>query len=237
MYNPHESIQLAKVSFGLAFLAMAEGTSPTGGYIYSTRQTWRRRGGCRTHRGMRVSLDGLREGSTNKHGLIRSSSMSSRAFAQNRRVSAHLRLILWRQECYSYALSSGRNAKQTDDVEFLIGVETEVIFLKSVDPPEGVNKYGWLESAAILAGSAEAQALDEIANALEEAAAPGQVSLLILCFLFHQVIWHRTLVWDCNGASSSTSGVRRSRNNARDYHELCSETWHACDARTTRIRS
>ena len=78
-----------------------------------------------------------------------------------------------------------RDAKKTDDVDFLIGFETEVIFLKSTDPIEAVNDYGWSESPAILQGSAEDSVLKEIAEALEVAgielqsyhaeAAPGQV--------------------------------------------------------------
>ena len=90
-----------------------------------------------------------------------------------------------------------RDAKRSDDVEFLIGFETEVIFLKSTDPIIPVNDYGWSESTAILAGSNEAKALEEIANALDVAgielqmyhaeAAPGQVKITsssgTTCFL------------------------------------------------------
>lgn len=66
-----------------------------------------------------------------------------------------------------------------------MGFETEVIFLKSVEPLVAANDYGWSESPAILAGSPEAKALEEIADCLEKAgielqmyhaeAAPGQV--------------------------------------------------------------
>lgn len=74
-----------------------------------------------------------------------------------------------------------------------MGIETEVIFLKSAGPPVGVNEYGWSKLAAILGGSAEAQTLEEtvIMDTLEEVgielqmyhaeAAPAQVST----FLFH----------------------------------------------------
>ncbi len=48
-----------------------------------------------------------------------------------------------------------------------MGFETEVIFLRSVSPVEPVNDYSWSESAAILAGTSESQALQEIADALE----------------------------------------------------------------------
>ena len=70
-----------------------------------------------------------------------------------------------------------------------MGFETEVIFLKSTDPLEPANEYGWSESPAICAGTIEAKALEEIANTLEEAdielqmyhaeAAPGQVIIRI----------------------------------------------------------
>ena len=66
-----------------------------------------------------------------------------------------------------------------------MGFETEVIFLKSTQPLQAANEYGWSESPAICAGTAEAKALEEIAEALQEAdielqmyhaeAAPGQV--------------------------------------------------------------
>lgn len=72
-------------------------------------------------------------------------------------------------------------------MDFLIGFETEVIFLESVEPNiKAVNDYGWSESNAILVGQKPAIALEEIAVALETAgielqmyhseAAPGQVS-------------------------------------------------------------
>lgn len=67
-----------------------------------------------------------------------------------------------------------------------MGFETEVIFLRSTEPLRAVNEYGWSESPAICAGTDEAKALEEIAEALalsrielqmyHAEAAPGQVS-------------------------------------------------------------
>lgn len=67
-----------------------------------------------------------------------------------------------------------------------MGFETEVIFLRSMEPLRAVNEYGWSESPAICAGTDEAKALEEIAEALalsgielqmyHAEAAPGQVS-------------------------------------------------------------
>ncbi|KAI0318088.1 glutamine synthetase/guanido kinase [Amylostereum chailletii] len=69
-------------------------------------------------------------------------------------------------------------------VEFLVGIETEFILLKSTDPIEGVNEYPWSTTAAIPSGSDVAKCLEEIADALQTSgievlmyhaeAAPGQ---------------------------------------------------------------
>lgn len=71
-------------------------------------------------------------------------------------------------------------------VEFLVGIETEFILLKSTDPIEAVNDHPWSVSAALPTGSAESVVMEEIADALETSgiellmyhaeAAPGQVS-------------------------------------------------------------
>jgi len=70
-------------------------------------------------------------------------------------------------------------------VEFLVGVETEFILLKSTDPIVAVNEAPWSASRALLSGSAAEKCLEDIANALQHGgiellmyhseAAPGQV--------------------------------------------------------------
>lgn len=70
-------------------------------------------------------------------------------------------------------------------MEFLVGVETEFILLKSTDPIVAVNDAPWSASRALLSGSAAEKCLEDIANALQHGgiellmyhseAAPGQV--------------------------------------------------------------
>jgi len=74
--------------------------------------------------------------------------------------------------------------------EFLVGVETEFILLKSTDPVEAVNDYAYCMSSKLLTGTTPAIVLEEIADALEIAgikllvyhgeAAPGQVCDILL---------------------------------------------------------
>ncbi|VDC04473.1 unnamed protein product [Peniophora sp. CBMAI 1063] len=69
-------------------------------------------------------------------------------------------------------------------IEFLVGIETEFILLRSTDPIEAVNDYPWSTTAAFPSGTKEAQCMEEIADALiasgiellmiHAEAAPGQ---------------------------------------------------------------
>lgn len=80
-----------------------------------------------------------------------------------------------------------REAKRNHGTEFLIGVETEFILLRSVDPMVPVHLHEYGASAALLAGSTESVVLQEIADALQAAgitleayhaeAGPGQYEL------------------------------------------------------------
>jgi glutamine synthetase len=70
-------------------------------------------------------------------------------------------------------------------VEFLVGVETEFILLKSTDPVVPVAYASWSASRALLSGSVAEKCLEDIAGALQHGgielqmyhaeAAPGQV--------------------------------------------------------------
>jgi glutamine synthetase len=70
-------------------------------------------------------------------------------------------------------------------VEFLVGVETEFILLKSTDPISAVNDAPWSASRALPSGSVAEKCLEDIANALQlggiellmyhSESAPGQV--------------------------------------------------------------
>ena len=69
-------------------------------------------------------------------------------------------------------------------VDFLVGIETEFILLRSTDPIVAVNSHVWATTAALETGASETICLEEIADALEAAgievlmyhteAAPGQ---------------------------------------------------------------
>jgi glutamine synthetase len=70
-------------------------------------------------------------------------------------------------------------------VEFLVGVETEFILLKSTDPILAVNHAPWSASRGLLSGSVAEKCLEDIADILQQGgidllmyhaeAAPGQV--------------------------------------------------------------
>jgi glutamine synthetase len=73
-------------------------------------------------------------------------------------------------------------------VEFLVGVETEFILLKSTDPVMPVTHSSWSASRALLSGSVAEKCLEDIAHALEHGgielqmyhaeAAPGQYEII-----------------------------------------------------------
>ena len=73
-----------------------------------------------------------------------------------------------------------------EGISFLVGFESEVIFLSSVDPIKAVNDYSWSVSQALPAGVVETRAVEEIASILSKCgllemyhaeAAPGQVRM------------------------------------------------------------
>ncbi|KAI0264621.1 glutamine synthetase/guanido kinase [Gloeopeniophorella convolvens] len=72
--------------------------------------------------------------------------------------------------------------------EFLVGIETEFILLKSTNPIEAVSDYPWASSRKMLSGSNVAKCLEEIADVLQSGdiellmyhaeAAPGQYEIV-----------------------------------------------------------
>ncbi|KAJ7039586.1 hypothetical protein C8F04DRAFT_1209020 [Mycena alexandri] len=74
--------------------------------------------------------------------------------------------------------------KQITNTEFLVGFESEFILLKSTDPIEPVHIHDFAASTGLLAGAAQSNALEEIADAITASgivlemyhaeAAPGQ---------------------------------------------------------------
>ena len=62
--------------------------------------------------------------------------------------------------------------------EFLVGIETEFILLKSTDPIEAANDAPWSASCGFPSGSDEGKCLEEIAEALRT----GEIDLLMYHF-------------------------------------------------------
>ena len=118
-------------------------------------------------------------------------------------------------------------------VRFLVGFETEFILLKSTNPIEAVNYYGWSNSPALPSGSVEAKVLQEIAEALEKSgielqmyhaeAAPGQVrfssTLLDRTSPLTSVLIVRSRHW----TSAAFGGSRCAHSHSRDHHEYCNQ--------------
>ncbi|KAL5483506.1 hypothetical protein ACEPAI_8738 [Sanghuangporus weigelae] len=170
-FNPHPGITITKVTLGLAYLAMAEGFSATGEYVYTPDLTSTR-------------LLPYAPGHANVFGWfeekqVEADDVKVKANENEFEVSLCPRTVLRRIV---------QDAFKAEGVSFLVGFETEVIFLSSIDPLVATNDYGWSESPAICAGTPEARALEEIAEALEEAgielqmyhaeAAPGQYEIV-----------------------------------------------------------
>ncbi|THH03709.1 hypothetical protein EW145_g6067 [Phellinidium pouzarii] len=160
--NPHGGIQIAKVGLGLVYLAVADGFPISGEYVYAPDLSSAR-------------LLPFAPGHASVLGWFeeKEAPADAETFEAALCPRAILRKII-------------KDAKDSENVDFLVGFETEVIFLKSTDPIEAVNDYGWSESGAISAGTPETIALEEIADALEQSgielqmyhaeAAPGQTA-------------------------------------------------------------
>ncbi|KAJ7746398.1 hypothetical protein B0H16DRAFT_964506 [Mycena metata] len=78
--------------------------------------------------------------------------------------------------------------KQSTNTEFLVGFESEFILLKSTDPIEPIDVHDFAASTGLLAGAAQTNALQEIADAITASgivlemyhaeAAPGQYEVV-----------------------------------------------------------
>ncbi|KZT42362.1 glutamine synthetase/guanido kinase [Sistotremastrum suecicum HHB10207 ss-3] len=58
-------------------------------------------------------------------------------------------------------------AKANNDVEFLVGFESEFILLSAIDPPTPINNAKWCYSSAARPGSLELKVMEEIVQALD----------------------------------------------------------------------
>ncbi|KZT22877.1 glutamine synthetase/guanido kinase [Neolentinus lepideus HHB14362 ss-1] len=158
-------ITIGKIVFGLVFLDTAEGFGPTGEYLYVPDMKTLRR--CPYAEGHAMVLGYF------EHKDKYSSGMDSLE------VDLCPRTVLRRVM---------QEAKETCDVDFLVGFETEFILLKSVDPIEAMNNHGWSNSPALPSGAVETKVLEEIADSLQTSsielqmyhaeAAPGQYEVV-----------------------------------------------------------
>ncbi|EPQ54931.1 glutamine synthetase/guanido kinase [Gloeophyllum trabeum ATCC 11539] len=161
--SPRPGITIGKIVLGLVFLTQAEGFGPVGEYLYVPDMATLRK--CPYAPGHASVMGFFQEKEQNELGSF-SVDLCPRTMLQ--------RVV--------------QDAKKTCNVEFLVGVETEFILLKSVDPIEAVNNHGWSNSPALPSGAVETKVLEEIADSLQEAgielqmyhaeAAPGQYEVI-----------------------------------------------------------
>ncbi|KAF9482735.1 glutamine synthetase/guanido kinase [Pholiota conissans] len=158
---------ITKASFGIIFAALADGFNPTGEYLYAIDLSSLRL--CPYASG-HASVLGWFEEKTPLPGLTGMQALE---------VDLCPRTILRRVV---------EHAREAAGVEFLVGFETEFILLKNVQKIEAVNQHGYCNSTALLTGTPETQALEEIADALmlsgielqayHAEAAPGQYEVV-----------------------------------------------------------
>ncbi|KAF8213595.1 glutamine synthetase guanido kinase [Mycena galopus ATCC 62051] len=156
-------VNIAKVCFGLVYLMTAPGFLPIGEYIYTIDITTLKP--CPFAPGHMAVL-GQFEEKTPVQGTDGNPTVA---------VDLCPRTLLRRMV---------EEAKKSHKTEFLVGFETEFILLKTTDPVEPANVHDWSSSAGLLAGSAEATVVQEIADAITASgivlelfhseAAPGQ---------------------------------------------------------------
>lgn len=161
-------VSLAKVVFGLVFLALAPGFSGTGEYQYVLDQSSFR-------------LSPYAPGHASVMG-----------FFQNKLPTPETGLVV--PYCPRTLLKRiVQRAQDEAGVSYLVGFESEFILLSATKPQiVPVNEADWSVSSKLPSGSVEARVLEEIAEKLAEAgielqmyhaeAAPGQVSLSLLVF-------------------------------------------------------
>lgn len=178
---PRPSISITKCVLGLVFISMAPGFSAIGEYLYVPDLKSIRL--CPYAPG-HASVMGWFEEKVPIEGPDGKSTVTVPSCPRTtlKRVVEYAHLILLMNIS---AHKFSRDAKTKAGVEFLVGVETEFILLKSTSPIEAINKHGWCNAPKLPSGSVEAKVLEEIARALKASgielqqyhgeAAPGQV--------------------------------------------------------------
>ncbi|KAJ7634911.1 hypothetical protein FB45DRAFT_477249 [Roridomyces roridus] len=155
-------VNMGKVALGMAGLTVAPGFTPIGEYLYAIETASLRP--CPFAPGHMAVFGRFEE------------KVGNPSVAVDLCPRTLLRRIL-------------EDAKQSHGTEFLVGVETEFILLKSVEPLEPVNVHEWSTSAGLLTGSIQAVVLEEIADSIQAAgitlevyhaeSAPSQFELVV----------------------------------------------------------
>ncbi|KAI0296081.1 FLU1-II [Multifurca ochricompacta] len=164
-------VGIAKVVFGLIGVSLAPGFSGTGEYLYTPDLTSTR-------------ICGYAPGHASVMGWFEEKlpiQDNSNAGGDPFKVSLCPRGLL------RDIVSNDRKGKALG-VDFLVGIETKFILLKSTNPIEAVNDAPWSASRALLSGSNAAKCLEDIADALRigdievlmyhAEAAPGQYEIV-----------------------------------------------------------
>jgi glutamine synthetase len=174
-------IGVSKATFGLVGASLAPGFSGTGEYLYVPDLSSLRLCGYASGHASLLGWfeEKLPSGESAGGEDALKVPLCPRVLLRDVVKYVHLRFAILFVD--SGGLSKGKEL----GVEFLVGVETEFILLKSTDPVVPVAYASWSASRALLSGSAVEKCLEDIANALQYGdielqmyhaeAAPGQV--------------------------------------------------------------
>ncbi|KAH9477666.1 Protein fluG [Psilocybe cubensis] len=156
LQTPRPGTSLTKAVLGIVFITVVDGFSPTGEYVYAVDLSTLRL--CPYAPG-HASVMGWFEEKEPVAGV-----------EGHRSVEVDLcpRTILRRVV---------EKAEQRCNTQFLIGFETEFILLKKTSPIEAGNSHGWCVASALPTGSAEAQILEEIVDALQARGSDVEVQM------------------------------------------------------------
>jgi glutamine synthetase len=178
---PRPGIAISKAVFGIIGSSLAPGFSGTGEYLYipdlnSTRLCGYAPGHASLMGWFEEKLPILENGETEN---VSKMPLCPRGILKDivKCVSLETITLIF--------ITSDLSKGKVLGVEFLVGVETEFVLLKSMHPMEAVSNAPWSASRALPSGSVAAKCLEDIADALQNSeiellmyhaeAAPGQV--------------------------------------------------------------
>ncbi|KAL4068495.1 hypothetical protein V8B97DRAFT_2024755 [Scleroderma yunnanense] len=162
LQSARPGVNIANAALGIVFLNMTEGFYPAGEYLLAIDRS-------------SLRLCGYAPGHASVFGF----------FEEKVAIGGRLDVPLCPRTNLRRTL---KYAEEELNVQFLVGFETEFILLKSTDPLQVVNNYGWSRTAAFGTGTTEAKVLEEIAEALTKSGvelqmfhsegAPGQYEVI-----------------------------------------------------------